>query len=72
MEKLSRITGVCEVQGRLWAYYFEPSTGANYTLVASGEPAGHRERSPSAAGSPGRCRPEQGDLIALGAPTGRT
>ena len=33
MEKLGRITGVSDVKGRLWAYYFEPSVGANYTLV---------------------------------------
>jgi lipoprotein-releasing system permease protein len=26
------------VRGRLWGYYYEPSTGANYTLVASGDP----------------------------------
>jgi ABC-type lipoprotein release transport system permease subunit len=38
VEELGRITGVRDVRGRLWGYYYEPSTGANYTLVASGEP----------------------------------
>jgi ABC-type lipoprotein release transport system permease subunit len=35
---LQNITGVGKVKGRLWGYYFEPSTGANYTIVASGDP----------------------------------
>jgi ABC-type lipoprotein release transport system permease subunit len=38
LEVLKRITGVGQVQGRLWGYYYEPSTGANYSVVASGEP----------------------------------
>jgi ABC-type lipoprotein release transport system permease subunit len=38
IEVLRKITGVGQVQGRLWGYYFEPSTGANYTVVASAEP----------------------------------
>jgi len=32
---LEKITGVTGVRGRLWAYYFEPSTGANYTILVS-------------------------------------
>jgi ABC-type lipoprotein release transport system permease subunit len=35
---LKEITGVGQVKGRLWGYYYEPSTGANYTVVASGDP----------------------------------
>jgi ABC-type lipoprotein release transport system permease subunit len=35
---LKNITGVGQVKGRLWGYYYEPSTGANYTVVASGDP----------------------------------
>ncbi len=38
IDVLRKITGTRQVQGRLWGYYFEPSTGANYTVVASGEP----------------------------------
>jgi ABC-type lipoprotein release transport system permease subunit len=34
---LETITGVGQVQGRLWGYYYEPSTGANYTVVTSGD-----------------------------------
>ncbi len=29
------ITGVRNVKGRLWGYYYEPSVGANYTLIAT-------------------------------------
>ncbi len=29
------IAGVRNVKGRLWGYYYEPSTGANYTIVVS-------------------------------------
>lgn len=35
IDRLAGITGVSNVRGRLWAYYFEPSTGANYTLLVS-------------------------------------
>jgi ABC-type lipoprotein release transport system permease subunit len=38
IEVLKKITGVRQVAGRIWGYYYEPSTGANYTIVASGEP----------------------------------
>ena len=39
VEVLKRITGVRDVRGRLWGYYYEPSTGANYTIMAAGDPA---------------------------------
>ena len=38
IDTLKKITGVGQVKGRLWGYYYEPSTGANYTVVASGNP----------------------------------
>ena len=38
IDVLKKITGVGQVKGRLWGYYYEPSTGANYTVVASGDP----------------------------------
>ena len=38
IDTLKKITGVGQVKGRLWGYYYEPSTGANYTVVASGDP----------------------------------
>lgn len=34
---LEKIAGVSNVRGRLWAYYFEPSTGANYTIMVAPE-----------------------------------
>jgi len=36
-EALKGIVGVSAVKGRLWGYYYEPATGANYTLVAPEE-----------------------------------
>ncbi len=39
LEKLRSITGVSDVKGRLWAYYYEPSVRANYTLVVTPEAA---------------------------------
>lgn len=35
MAALKEIAGVSSVRGRLWAYYYEPATGANYTLIVS-------------------------------------
>ncbi|MDJ0780984.1 MAG: FtsX-like permease family protein [Desulfosarcinaceae bacterium] len=32
-EKIKTITGVRSVKGRLWGYYYDPTNGANYTLV---------------------------------------
>jgi predicted lysophospholipase L1 biosynthesis ABC-type transport system permease subunit len=30
---IAEILGVAEVRGRVWGYYFDPFTGANYTIV---------------------------------------
>jgi hypothetical protein len=32
---IETITGIRNVKGRLWGYYYEPSVGANYTLIAT-------------------------------------
>jgi lipoprotein-releasing system permease protein len=32
---LRKLPGVRNAKGRLWGYYFEPATGANYTLIAT-------------------------------------
>jgi ABC-type lipoprotein release transport system permease subunit len=32
---IEAITGIRNVKGRLWGYYYDPSVGANYTLVAT-------------------------------------
>ena len=37
IDTLKKITGVSHVKGRLWGYYYEPASGANYTVVASGD-----------------------------------
>ncbi len=34
-DQLRKIPGVLEVKGRLWGYYFDPATGANYTMVVT-------------------------------------
>jgi ABC-type antimicrobial peptide transport system permease subunit len=37
LETLRRIRGVGEVRGRLWGYYYDPVTKANYTVMAAPE-----------------------------------
>jgi ABC-type lipoprotein release transport system permease subunit len=32
---IEAITGIQNVKGRLWGYYYDPSVGANYTLIAT-------------------------------------
>ena len=33
LEKINSIRGISSVRGRLWGYYFDPRTSANYTLM---------------------------------------
>ena len=33
IDKIKEIRGVSSVKGRLWGYYYDPITGANYTLI---------------------------------------
>lgn len=33
IEAIAKIPGVSSVRGRVWGYYFDPYTGANYTIV---------------------------------------
>ena len=35
MEAIRKIRGVQSVRGRLWGYYYDPVTGANYTVMVS-------------------------------------
>jgi ABC-type lipoprotein release transport system permease subunit len=37
IDKIRGIRGVSSVKGRLWGYYYDPITGANYTLVVPEE-----------------------------------
>jgi ABC-type lipoprotein release transport system permease subunit len=65
VEGLSRLTGVREVRGRLWGYYYEPSTGANYTLVASGDPSVQPGTVAVGRGVARTLLAEKGDLLPL-------
>jgi ABC-type lipoprotein release transport system permease subunit len=38
LEKIRKIRGVQSAQGRLWGYYYDPITGANYTLQVADDP----------------------------------
>lgn len=38
IDRIDEIRGVSSVKGRLWGYYYDPVTGANYTLMVSEEP----------------------------------
>jgi len=33
MERIKEIRGISSIKGRLWGYYYDPVTGANYTLM---------------------------------------
>jgi len=33
MDRIKEIKGVSSVKSRLWGYYYDPATGANYTLI---------------------------------------
>jgi ABC-type lipoprotein release transport system permease subunit len=37
IDKIKEIRGVSSVKGRLWGYYYDPITGANYTLIVPGD-----------------------------------
>lgn len=37
-EKIKNIQGVSKVESRLWGYYYDPVSGANYTLMVAKEP----------------------------------
>lgn len=39
-DKIRKIPGVLAVKGRLWGYYYEPATGANYTMVVTDDSRG--------------------------------
>jgi hypothetical protein len=49
LERLQGIRGVLEVRGRLWGYYFDPVTRANYTVMVP--PTAPPERGSLRAGS---------------------
>jgi ABC-type lipoprotein release transport system permease subunit len=70
LDVLQTITGVGQVKGRLWGYYFEPSTGANYTIVASEGPALQPGTIAIGQGVSRTLHAEAGDLLPLKAADG--
>jgi ABC-type lipoprotein release transport system permease subunit len=65
MERIAGITGVSDVKGRLWAYYFEPAVGANYTLLVTEEASSHPGMVAIGAGVSRTLQAGEGDLIAF-------
>jgi ABC-type lipoprotein release transport system permease subunit len=37
LERLGQIRGVQQIEGRLWGYFFDPVTSANYTFMVAGD-----------------------------------
>jgi ABC-type lipoprotein release transport system permease subunit len=62
---IETITGIRNVKGRLWGYYYEPSVGANYTLIATKD---YRDKTGTIAIGNGVARvlgARKGDLMPL-------
>jgi ABC-type lipoprotein release transport system permease subunit len=60
---IKKLPGVRAVKGRLWGYYHEPSTGANYTMVVTDE---YRDKAGTVAIGRGVSRTlnvQQGELV---------
>jgi ABC-type lipoprotein release transport system permease subunit len=70
IDGLKKITGVREVHGRLWGYYYEPSTGANYTIVSAANPAVKPGAVAIGRGVARTLLTEQGDLLPLKSASG--
>jgi ABC-type lipoprotein release transport system permease subunit len=65
IDTLKKITGVGQAKGRLWGYYYEPSTGANYTVVASADPPLEPGTIAVGQGVARTLHAEKGDLLPL-------
>lgn len=60
--RIAEIPGVSQVEGRVWGYYFDPYTGANYTIVGdSGDLAELWSLTP-ASGEPHSSQPIESSL----------
>jgi ABC-type lipoprotein release transport system permease subunit len=70
MSAMKRIPGVRGVKGRLWGYYYEPATGANYTLVATDGFRGKQGTLAIGRGVSRTLGAAQGDIIPLKASDG--
>jgi len=64
-QALEGIAGVSAVKGRLWGYYYDPATGANYTLVASDESGPRPGTIAIGQGVARTLQASKGDLIPL-------
>ena len=63
--EIARIRGVTEVKPRLWGYYYDALNGANYTVMASDDPAVKSERASIGAGLAKNRNLAVGDLLPL-------
>jgi ABC-type lipoprotein release transport system permease subunit len=64
-EKIAAIRGVGEVKPRFWGYYYDPVTGANFTLLASDDPQPAPESIFIGSGVARTCRIAGGDFLPL-------
>src|SRR5512141_688140 len=64
-EKVAGIRGVRDVRPRLWGYYFDPITGANYTLMARDQGAPAQGSVIIGSGVARIMRVTEGDLLTI-------
>lgn len=65
IDELLKITGVSDVQGRLWAYYSDASLSANYTILATDRTDREEGTVVMGQGVARALRAGEGDMIAL-------
>ncbi len=63
--EIASIRGVTAVQPRLWGYYYDALNGANYTVMASDDPAAQPEKASIGAGVATARNLKVGDLLPL-------
>jgi ABC-type lipoprotein release transport system permease subunit len=62
---IEKITGVRMVKGRLWGYYYEPSVGANYTVIATSDSVAKAGTVAIGMGVSRVLHAQKGDLVPL-------
>ena len=63
IDKVKGIRGVQEVKGRFWGYYYDPTVGANYTLMVPDAPLGGDGTISVGKGVARILHAEKGDLV---------
>jgi ABC-type lipoprotein release transport system permease subunit len=63
IDKVKDIRGVHSAQGRFWGYYYDPTVGANYTLMVSNEPSGAEGSMVIGKGVARTLNAEKGDIV---------